>query len=50
MKLVFGDLQDMFLAMLILGLVTNTIAWPIDYFDVFDYGATGFGEIDDSQV
>ncbi|KAJ9548725.1 hypothetical protein OSB04_021268 [Centaurea solstitialis] len=50
MKLVFGDLQDMFQVMLILGMVTNTIAWPIDTFDVFDYGATGFGEVDDSQA
>ncbi|XP_024965712.1 polygalacturonase QRT2-like [Cynara cardunculus var. scolymus] len=45
-----GDLQDMFPLMLILGLVASTIAWPIDNFDVFDYGATGFGEVDDSQA
>ncbi|KAI3771651.1 hypothetical protein L6452_02817 [Arctium lappa] len=40
----------MFPLMLILGLVTSITALPIMNFDVFDYGATGFGEDDDSQA
>ncbi|KAL4571491.1 hypothetical protein LXL04_018251 [Taraxacum kok-saghyz] len=36
---------------LLLSLVTSAIAaFPYDEFNVFDYGATGFGEIDDSQA
>ncbi|KAI3801855.1 hypothetical protein L1987_29972 [Smallanthus sonchifolius] len=41
----------MFPLLLILGLVTSLTAWPaVDEFDVFDYGASGVGQADDSQA
>ncbi|KAI3523038.1 hypothetical protein L1887_01093 [Cichorium endivia] len=40
----------MSLLMFLLGLVTGAIALPIVEFNVYNYGASGFGEIDDSQA
>lgn len=51
MKLVNVHMEDiMFSLMMILSLFTSLIARPIDEFDVFDYGASGLGDIDDSRV
>ncbi|KAD3067873.1 hypothetical protein E3N88_35753 [Mikania micrantha] len=37
--------------LVILGLVTSLTAWPgVDEFDVFNYGASGVGQTDDSQA
>ncbi|KAK9055090.1 hypothetical protein SSX86_026170 [Deinandra increscens subsp. villosa] len=44
-------MEEMLALLFILGLVTNLTAWPgVDDFDVFDYGATGVGQTDDSQA
>ncbi|XP_023739325.1 polygalacturonase ADPG2 [Lactuca sativa] len=42
--------KNMFPLMLLLGLVSGIVAWPIDEFNVFNYGASGFGEVDDSKA
>lgn len=43
--------QGMFPLTLFFGLVTGAIALPFDeYFNVFNYGASGFGKIDDSHA
>lgn len=42
--------KNMFQLMLLLSLFISVVAWPIDEFNVFSYGASGFGEIDDSQA
>ncbi|CAI9298405.1 unnamed protein product [Lactuca saligna] len=40
----------MFPLMLLLGLVSGIVGWPIDEFNIFNYGASGFGEVDDSKA
>ncbi|GKC31641.1 putative polygalacturonase, partial [Tanacetum coccineum] len=51
MKLVDVDTMHIFpIMMLILSLVTGLIAFPFNDFDVFEYGASGSGQTDDSQA